>query len=80
MKSETLDSMVTMTYEFKRRLPKGGIDWTYYRLNANMLDKGRMNVHVSIFDQEYQLLCTCKHLVLVLESGKFTKSSHKASL
>ncbi|KID84884.1 thioesterase family protein [Metarhizium guizhouense ARSEF 977] len=81
MSAKTLDSTIAISFQFKRRLAAEGQEWTYTRVDTKMMEKGRMDVAVSVFNEEFELLCTCQHMTLVLESSrKFGATSQKACL
>lgn len=70
MRSSTFNSTVSLDIEFKRRPPKDGLRWIFARTATKMLHGGRMDVDVTICNEEMELLCTAHQLVLVLEAQR----------
>jgi multimeric flavodoxin WrbA len=81
MQALTYNMTVTLDIDFKRRVPNGGLSWIFVRTATKMLDGGRMDVEVTICNQDMELLCTAQQLFLVLEAGrKFRDGKNKSLL
>lgn len=65
--------------EFKRALPKEGLRFVLVRTAAKMLSAGRMDIDVTICDEDLGLVCTSRQVILVLEAQrKFTAGKRSA--
>lgn len=79
MKATTINSTVSMDVEFKRRIPKDGYRFVFVRTATKMLQDGRMDVDVTICDEDMGLICHSRHLVLVLEAQRKFRTAKKSS-
>lgn len=61
---------MTLEVEFKRILPKDGLRFVLIRTATKMLAGGRMDIEVTILNEEMELLCTARQVLLVLEAGR----------
>ncbi|KAI1330886.1 thioesterase-like superfamily-domain-containing protein [Xylariaceae sp. FL0255] len=78
LKSSTFNSTQTLDIEFTRKVPPEGLRFVFTRTAANSLQKGRMNVDITICDEIMELLCTAHQQIFVLETGrKFRTGSAK---
>ncbi|KAI1356968.1 thioesterase-like superfamily-domain-containing protein [Xylaria sp. FL0043] len=82
LKSSTFNSTVTLDIEFTKKIPKdGGPRFVFTRTTANLLQGGRMNVDITICDENMELVCTAHQLILVLETErKFRGGQEKSTL
>lgn len=81
MQATEYNNTVTLDIEFKRRLPKEGLQWIFQRGESRMLENGRMDLEVTICDQDMNLLCIGRQTILVLEAGrKFKPRKGNAAL
>lgn len=81
MQSTVMNHTLSLDVEFKKRLPKEGLPWIFTRTATKVLQDGRMDVDVTMCDQEMELLCQARHLILVLEAQrKFREDRKKSSL
>ncbi|KAI0505279.1 thioesterase-like superfamily-domain-containing protein [Xylaria bambusicola] len=82
MKSSTLNSTITLDIEFTRRISGDARPrFIFTRTAANSLQDGRMNVDVTICNENMELLCTSHQLILVLEAErKFRGGRGKSAL
>ena len=79
MKATTLNQTATLDVEFKRRLPVEGLQFAFMRTTTKMLRDGRMDVDLTIHDQDMELVCTSRQVILVLEAQrKFNMGKPKA--
>ncbi|KAI0141801.1 thioesterase family protein [Xylariaceae sp. FL1272] len=80
LKATIFNSTVTLDIEFKRRVPEG-LRWLFTRVATKMLREGRMDVEITLCDENMELLCSARQLILVLEAGrKFKEPKSKPSL
>jgi hypothetical protein len=70
MKASIWNSTVSLDIEFKRRLPKEGLRWIFTRTAAKMLHDGRMDVDITICDEDMELVVVARQLILVLEAQR----------
>ncbi|KAI3336787.1 thioesterase-like superfamily-domain-containing protein [Xylariaceae sp. AK1471] len=71
MKSLTFNATATLDIEFTRNIPKDdGPRFIFTRTAANLLQGGRMNVDVTICNENMELICTSHQLILVLEAER----------
>lgn len=70
MRASTLNSTVVLDIEFKRRLPREGLRFIFTRTATKMLQGGRMDLDVTICNEDMDLLCTSHQLILVLEAQR----------
>ncbi|KAI0383352.1 thioesterase family protein [Hypomontagnella monticulosa] len=72
---------VTLDIQFKRRLPKDGVKWAFTRTTTKMLEDGRMDLDVEIFNEKMELLCLSRQFILVLDAKRrFKGGKTKAAL
>lgn len=80
MKAATLNQTVTLDVEFKRRLPAAGLQFVFMRTTTKMLEGGRMDTDLTVHNEDMEILCTSRQVLLVLEAGrKFKKSKSSAA-
>ncbi|RYP83145.1 hypothetical protein DL769_001451 [Monosporascus sp. CRB-8-3] len=81
MRATVFNQTVTLDIEFKRRLPKEGIQWTFTRSESRMLERGRLDLDVTICDEKMELLCLARQVILVLDAKrKFRDGKAKPAL
>ncbi|KAF4979163.1 hypothetical protein FZEAL_4591 [Fusarium zealandicum] len=79
--AEIFDNTLTMDIEFKKKLPDSGIQWLFTRALTRKLDKGRMDLELTICDQEMDLICLSRQSVLVLDARRrFKTAKNKPNL
>lgn len=80
----TFQFTVSMNIEFKRRvIPEDGVRWLFTRASTKTMKDGRMDVEITICDENLELLVSARQVVLVLETQRkfqFQKRHEKASL
>ncbi|KAF7538702.1 hypothetical protein G7054_g2740 [Neopestalotiopsis clavispora] len=82
-RASVFNHTVTLDIEFKRRLPKEGIQWVFTRAEMRMLEGGRGDLDVTICDENLDILLLARQVLLVLDAKrKFreSKSKTKSSL
>ncbi|KAK7755614.1 hypothetical protein SLS62_002223 [Diatrype stigma] len=70
MRTPIFNNTVTLDVEFKRKLPKEGVQWTFTRAESRMLEGGRLDLDVTICDQNMDLLCMARQTILVLDARR----------
>ncbi|RYO76724.1 hypothetical protein DL766_004172 [Monosporascus sp. MC13-8B] len=68
MRATAFNQTATLDTEFKRRLPKEVIRWTFTRSASRMLESGRLDLDVTICDEKKELLCLARQVILVLDA------------
>ncbi|PGH29674.1 hypothetical protein GX50_07559 [[Emmonsia] crescens] len=72
---------LTMNIEYKRRLPKEGQRWVFTRAATKMLQGGRMDLEITLCNEDMEPLATAHQLVLVLDARrKFRVHKEKSAL
>ncbi|UZJ53655.1 hypothetical protein CBS101457_002975 [Exobasidium rhododendri] len=72
------NNTVSLDIDFKKRLPKEGLDWIHMRLLTKRLQNGRMDLDMTMCDDKLDIICSARQIVLVLEAKKkFTKPSSR---
>ncbi|KAI0424575.1 hypothetical protein F5Y09DRAFT_353281 [Xylaria sp. FL1042] len=82
MESSTFNSTVTLDIEFTKKMPRDDRPrFIFTGTAANLLRDGRMNVDITICDENMELVCTAHQLILVLEAErKFHSGQAKSKL
>lgn len=78
-KFSTFNSTVTLDMTFKRRLPKEGLRYILTRTATKAFQDGRMDIDVTLFNEDMELICIARQLILVLESRRKFKSGKSES-
>jgi hypothetical protein len=69
---------LTLDIEFKRRLPKGGQEWTFTRAATRMMQDGRYDMDVTICDHNMDILCLSRQTIMALDAKrKFSTGKEK---
>jgi hypothetical protein len=63
-------SLINHVIEFKKRLPEDGLRWIFSRIVAKKLYGRRMDMDITICDEQMDLVCSSKQVVLVLDAKK----------
>ena len=66
MKVAIVNVTLSLDIEYKRRLPMEGLRFTFTRATAKTLLDGRMDVDRTICNEEMDVVCLARQLVLVL--------------
>ena len=56
-----------MNIEFKKLLPAQGVDWLFVRARAKQIKDGRMDVEVTILDDELELVALSNHICFIVD-------------
>lgn len=73
-RASTFSNTVVLDMEFKRRLPKEGLRFVLIRTAARTLQDGRLDLDVTICDEEMEVVCKSHQLILVLEAQRKFRS------
>lgn len=66
MEGTTINTTVTLDIEYKRRLPKEGLRFTFTRATAKTLIDGRTDVDLTICNEDMEVVCLARQLILAL--------------
>ena len=75
MKTTILNNTITLDIEFKRRLPEEGVRWIFSRAESRMLEGGRLDLDVTLCDQNMDLLCIARQSILALDARRKFKNA-----
>ncbi|KAJ4253881.1 hypothetical protein NW762_010279 [Fusarium torreyae] len=79
--AEFSENTISLDIEFKKRLPEDGLRWIFSRVETKKLQGGRMDMDITICDEEMDLICSAKQVVLVLDAKKrYNQGAKKANL
>jgi hypothetical protein len=70
MSVATINSTLTLDIEFKKRIPFEGLQWTFTRTEAKKLADGRMDVELTICDDQMKLICWARQIILTLDPSR----------
>lgn len=59
---------LSATLEIKKLLPTEGTKWLFIRARTKQVKNGRMDIEVSIFDQQSELVALGHHICLVIDN------------
>lgn len=76
-KATTFNATQTLDLEFKRRLPKEGQRFMFSRTATKMMEMGRMDVHLTMLNEDMELVALSRQVILVLEARRKFKDGHK---
>lgn len=65
-----LNHTIMLNIEFKRRLPEEGLRWIFSRAESRMLQGGRLDLDVTLCDQNLNLLCIARQSILALDAKR----------
>ncbi|KAH9902334.1 thioesterase family protein [Xylariomycetidae sp. FL2044] len=81
MRATVFNNTVTLDVEFKRRIPDEGLGWVFTRVATRMFEGGRMDLDITICNQEMDILCLARQAVLILDvKKKFQSKVSKSAL
>ncbi|KAH8668331.1 thioesterase family protein [Xylariales sp. PMI_506] len=70
MRATIFNNTVTLDIEFKRRLPKEGVQWIFIRTATRSLENGRLDIDVTICNEKMELLCLSRQVILALDAKR----------
>lgn len=73
----TFNTTAVLDMEFKKRLPTEGLRFVLTRTAARTLQDGRLDLDITICDEEMGLVCKAHQLILVLEAKRKFRSGKK---
>lgn len=72
---------VSMNVEFKKRLPREGVQWVYTRAETKMMEGGWLDMELLLMDKDMHLLCISRHMLQATgPRRKFQGGKSKPSL
>lgn len=66
MEGATINTTLSLDIEYKRRIPTNGLRFTFTRATAKTLLDGRMDVDLTICNEDMDVVCLARQIVLVL--------------
>lgn len=66
----TINTTLTLDLEYKRRLPKQGLRFTFTRATAKTLLDGRMDVNLTICNEDMEMVCLARQVILALRAER----------
>ncbi|KAF2872286.1 thioesterase family protein [Massariosphaeria phaeospora] len=76
-KGQFWNTTLSIDMQFKCRLPEKDMAWTFTRVRTRMLQGGRMDLDLTICDEEQTLICLVRQVMLVLETERRFKKDRK---
>ena len=76
----TINNTISMNIEFKKRLPESGLKWEFTRVQSKRLENGRLDIHVTILDEQMDLVCLSRQAILVLDAKRRFQHKQKPNL
>lgn len=66
MEGATINTTLTLDIEYKCRTPPNGLRFTFTRATAKTLLNGRMDVNLTICNEDMDVVCLARQLILAL--------------
>lgn len=66
MEGSTINTTLSLEIEYKRRLPKDGLRFAFTRAVAKTLLGGRMDVDLTMCNEDMEVVCLARQLILAL--------------
>ena len=63
---------LTLNLDVKRLLPADGVDWLFLRSRPKVIRNGRMDLDVTVLDEQGEIVATATHSTLVLDFSRNT--------
>lgn len=76
-KAQIWNTTLTMDLQFKQRIPVKEMMWTFTRVTTRMLDGGRMDLDLTICDENLVPLCLARQVMLVVDAKRRFKKDAK---
>jgi hypothetical protein len=70
VRSDIFDSTLTLDIDFKGRLPKQGLEWTFTRTRCRSLENGRCDVDIANYDENMKLVCLARQVILATDAKR----------
>jgi len=61
---------VLLNLDFKKALPKEGVEWLFVRARAKQVKNGRFDLEVTIMDETGDLVALSNHVCLILDASR----------
>jgi hypothetical protein len=61
---------VTLNIDFKKTLPKEGVEWLYSRITMKDVRNGRTDIDVVILDEQGEIVALASHVGLVVDGSR----------
>ncbi|KAL6925371.1 hypothetical protein FSST1_002645 [Fusarium sambucinum] len=61
---------LVMNLDIKKVLPQDGVEWLFIRTEARKIEQGRLDLQVTILDQEGDLVALASHINLILSASR----------
>ena len=61
---------VTLNIDVKKRLPPGGVEWLYSRIDTKVVSNGRTDLNVTILDQDGEVVAVGSQVGLVVSASR----------
>ena len=68
-----------MNIEFKKILPRQGVDWLFVRARAKQIKDGRMDVEVTILDDQLEIVALSNHVCFIVDMAPKPSSNGQGS-
>lgn len=70
VQAEIVNTTLSASIEFKKRLPEEGLKWGVTRAAGKRLQGGRLDVHITLMDEGMDLVALSRQTVLVTDAKK----------
>ena len=67
-----------LAIDFKKLLPPEGVEWIFLRCRAKVIKNGRMDLDVTILDEQGEVVAVATHSTLILDISRNTTRNKKA--
>jgi hypothetical protein len=71
------NATLTLDMQFKRKLTNKEMMWTFTRATTRMLEGGRMDLDLTICDEELVPICLARQVMMVIDAGRRFKKDGK---
>ena len=61
---------LVMNLDIKKSLPQEGVEWLFIRTEARKIEQGRLDLQVTILDEDMELVALATHMNLVLSASR----------
>ena len=68
-----------MNIEFKKLLPPEGVDWLFVRARAKQIKDGRMDVEVTIMDENLEIVALSNHVCFIVNIAQGSSAKGEGS-
>jgi len=71
---------VTLNIDFKKQLPAGGMEWLYSRVQTKAVRNGRLDIDITIMDEDGEVVALGNQVALVLDASRNTGGGQGSSM